>query len=102
MVATIGEVIGKPLRYDEMSPTEAADGLVAHGLPRPFAEAIMARYARELARPARITDTVEQILGRPARTYAEWAVDHAAAFQNPPLTRTPRHKTASDTAPRIP
>jgi uncharacterized protein YbjT (DUF2867 family) len=100
MVATIGEVIGRPLRYDEMSPTEAADGLVAHGLPRPFAEAIMARYARELARPAPITDSVEQILGRPAHTYAEWVVDHAAAFQNSPLTPTPRHKTASDTAPR--
>jgi hypothetical protein len=25
---------------------------------------------------------VERILGRPARTYAEWLADHADAFQN--------------------
>jgi uncharacterized protein YbjT (DUF2867 family) len=90
MVTTIGEVIGRPLRYQEISPTEAADGMVAHGLPRPFAEAMMARYARELARPAPITDTVEHILGRPARTYAQWAFDHASAFHRPP-TPLPHH-----------
>ena len=90
MVTTIGEVIGRPLRYQEISPTEAADGMVAHGLPPAFAEAMMARYARELARPAPITDTVEHILGHPARTYAQWALDHASAFRNPP-TPLPRH-----------
>jgi uncharacterized protein YbjT (DUF2867 family) len=90
MVTTIGEVIGRPLRYQEISPSEAAHGMVAHGLPPAFAEAMMARYARELARPAPITDTVEGILGRPARTYAQWARDHASAFHRPP-TPLPRH-----------
>jgi uncharacterized protein YbjT (DUF2867 family) len=109
MVATIGEVIGRPLRYQEISPAEAADGMVAHGLPRPFAEAMMARYARELDRAAPITDAVDKILGRPARTYAQWAADHAAAFQNPPPTPSqhlpaalmaPYYPPTVDTAPR--
>jgi hypothetical protein len=82
--------------------------MVAHGLPRPFAEAMMARYARELDRAAPITDAVDKILGRPARTYAQWAVDHAAAFQKPPPTssqplsaalRAPYTPPAVDTAP---
>ncbi|WP_426513020.1 SDR family oxidoreductase [Dactylosporangium sp. McL0621] len=28
------------------------------------------------------SDDVEQVLGRPARTYAEWVTDHTAAFQH--------------------
>jgi hypothetical protein len=39
----------------------------------------LADYARQ-AGPS--TDTVEQILDRPALTYAEGAAEHAAAFHN--------------------
>jgi hypothetical protein len=42
----------------------------------------MARYAREVSQPAPVTGEVERILGRPARTYAQWVADHAAAFRN--------------------
>jgi hypothetical protein len=45
------EVIGRPLRYQEISPTEAADGMVARGRP--------------LSWPAPITDAADMILGRP-------------------------------------
>jgi lambda repressor-like predicted transcriptional regulator len=37
----------------------------------------LADYSRE-AGPT--SDTVRQVLGRPARTYAAWAEDHRAAF----------------------
>lgn len=84
MVTTIGEVIGRPLRYEEISPTEAAEVIVALGLPRSFAEAMMARYSRELDSPFLVTDGVEKILGRPARRYAQWVLDHATSFQNSP------------------
>jgi uncharacterized protein YbjT (DUF2867 family) len=90
MVNTIGEVIGRPLRYEQIPPTQAADDMVAKGLPRAFAEAMMARYARELDRPAPITDAVATVLGRPARSYAHWAHDHIAAFGRPRSDTTPR------------
>jgi uncharacterized protein YbjT (DUF2867 family) len=80
LVATIGEVIGRPLRYQEISVEAATQGMVAQGIPRPFVEALMARYSRDLGRPAQVTGEVERILGRPARTYARWVRDHAAAF----------------------
>jgi hypothetical protein len=41
---------------------------------------LLARYARGVGRPAPFTGEVEKILGRPARSYAEWVADHAAAF----------------------
>ena len=81
MVAVIGEVIGRPLSFQEVPPEMAARGLVANGLPEAFVNALMARYARGAGKPAPVTDEVERILGRPARGFAQWVADHADAFQ---------------------
>jgi uncharacterized protein YbjT (DUF2867 family) len=82
LVATIGEVLGRPLRYQELPPEVATQGMVQQGIPEAFVEALMARYAKEVGQPAPVTGEVERVLGRPARTYAEWVADHAVAFQN--------------------
>jgi uncharacterized protein YbjT (DUF2867 family) len=82
MVAILGEVLGRPLRYQEVPPNVAAQGMVAHGFPEPFVQALMARYARGVGQAAPVTGEVQGILGRPARTYAQWVTDHAAAFRN--------------------
>jgi uncharacterized protein YbjT (DUF2867 family) len=81
MLAIIGEVIGRPLRYQEIPPEVARQGMVERGFPEPFVQALMARYARDAGQPAPVTGAVERILGRPARTYAEWVADHSAAFR---------------------
>ena len=72
MVATIGDVIGRPLRYQEIPPQAAKKGMRRRGFPAPFVDTLMARYAAHLAQPQHpATHEVEKILGRPARTYAE-------------------------------
>jgi len=83
MVATIGEVIGRPLRFQEVEPEVLKRGMIANGFSEPFVDALLARYAREVGQAAPVTGEVAQILGRPARTYAEWVADHAAAFRAP-------------------
>jgi uncharacterized protein YbjT (DUF2867 family) len=83
MVAIIGEVTGRPLRYQEIPPAAARQGMVQQGIPQPFVQALLARYARELRQAAPVTGEVERILGRPALTYAEWVADHAAALRAP-------------------
>lgn len=81
MVAVIGDVLGRPLRYQEIPPEAAKRGMLQRGMPAPFVEALMARYAAHLAQPQHPpTPEVEKILGRPARTYATWVTDHAVAF----------------------
>ncbi|WP_410790130.1 NAD(P)H-binding protein [Kribbella sp. C-35] len=80
-VAVIGEVLGRPLTFQEVPPQLAAKGLVAHGLREEFVTALMARYERGAGQPAEVTDEVEGILGRPARTLADWVADHAAVFR---------------------
>jgi hypothetical protein len=37
--------------------------------------------ARGVGQAAPLTGEVEKILGRPARTYAQWVVDHADAIR---------------------
>jgi uncharacterized protein YbjT (DUF2867 family) len=82
MVAIIGDVIGRPLRYEEIPPEAVKQGMIQRGFPEPFVEALMARYARGVGQPAPITGEVEKILGRPALTFGEWVADHADAFRN--------------------
>ena len=78
-VRTIGDAIGRPLRFEELSPDEfrrEAEGTWPPGV----ADMLLAAWQATLGHPAYVTSTVEQILGSPPRTFAEWAVDHATAF----------------------
>ncbi|TDD18709.1 NAD(P)H-binding protein [Nonomuraea diastatica] len=82
LIAIVGEVLGRPLRFQEI-PTEAVrHAMIGQGLAEPFVVALLARYARGDGQPARVTGEVESILGRPARTWADWVTDHADAFQS--------------------
>ena len=82
LVTSIGEVLGRPLRFQELPPQVATQGMLAQGLPGPFVQALLARYAREVEQPAPITGEVERILGRAARSYAQWVADHTDALRN--------------------
>ncbi|MEU9830754.1 NAD(P)H-binding protein [Streptosporangium sp. NPDC048047] len=78
--AAIGVALGRALSFVETAPEEVRRGMLAAGLPEEVPDRLLgslADYARE-AGPT--TGTVRRLLGRPARTYAAWAMDHHAAF----------------------
>jgi len=80
-VHTIGEVIGRPLRYEEVSPAVARQQLLgAWGNPS-FVDGALKYWATLVTEPEPITATVEEVTGTPARTFREWAVDHADDFR---------------------
>jgi hypothetical protein len=54
--------------------------MIRNGLDERFVQALMARYEREMHQPATVTDEVEKIRGRPARTFAAWVTDHKGAW----------------------
>lgn len=82
MVSIIGSVLGRSLRFAEIPPAAAIEGMTAAGLPREFVTALMQRYARHQDKPQHPANgAVAGILGRPARTYAEWVASNAAAFR---------------------
>ena len=77
-VETIGEVIGRPLRFEELSPEEARREIP---FPAPALNMLLNAWAAAVGQPALVTSTVAEITGRPARTLREWVADHAEAFR---------------------
>ena len=73
-VATIGDVIGRALRYEELSPEQARRDF---GLPPMLLDA----WAAAVGQPAYVADTVRAVTGRAPRTFRQWAAGNAAAFR---------------------
>ncbi len=94
-VHTIGEAIGRSLRYDEISPVAArkllltswgvpsfvARLLPANTRPRRMVDGALDAWAKMVTEPERVSPTVEDVTGKPARTFREWAIDHASDFR---------------------
>jgi uncharacterized protein YbjT (DUF2867 family) len=82
MLAKIGAVIGKPLRYEVLSDEEERRQLVARNRPAHMVDAIISIFqATREGRIAGVTDTVERVLGRKPLSFDRWLEQHAAAFQ---------------------
>ncbi len=79
-ISTIGGVIGRSLRMQEISPDEARRELFAH-MPAFVQDMLLNAWAGAIGQPALVTSTVEEITGAPARTFRDWATDHAAEFR---------------------
>jgi len=78
-VHAIGDAIGRPLRFEELSPGEfrrEAEGTWPAGV----ADMLLSAWRATLGRPAFVTSAIQEILGSPPRTFYQWASDHASAF----------------------
>jgi uncharacterized protein YbjT (DUF2867 family) len=81
-VRLIGEAIGKKLSFEELPPEQIRQAMLAQGLPEDVPDRLLGSLADYAKEPGPSSDTVDQVLGRPALTFAEWAAEHAAAFRN--------------------
>jgi uncharacterized protein YbjT (DUF2867 family) len=79
-VTTIGRALGRSLRIEEISPDLARRELAAI-MPAPAVNMLLDAWAAAGGQPAYVTSTVAKITGAPARTFLEWATDHAAEFR---------------------
>jgi hypothetical protein len=70
------------LRFEEVAAEEARDGWIAAGLPPAVADGIFGAHARFVEEPEPVTATVGELTGTPARTFRQWARDHAGDFRN--------------------
>ncbi|GAA1715678.1 NAD(P)H-binding protein [Streptomyces yatensis] len=80
-VRVIGEVIGRPLRYEEIPPEAARERMVGEFLTPELADSLLRVFAECVDRPQAISPEVERITGRPGRTFAQWVEDRAADFR---------------------
>jgi uncharacterized protein YbjT (DUF2867 family) len=77
----IAEATGRDLRYEEMPRDQARADMVASGLPGEFADVLLDLSAASVGGPADVSPGVEQVTGRPARSFAQWAEDHVEDFR---------------------
>lgn len=81
IVAILSKVLGRPITCHPLSFEEQRQAMVDAGLPETVAD----DNAKALSLFAEgdadyITDDVPSLLGRPARTFEQFAIDYAAAF----------------------
>ena len=76
----IGEAIGREVRFEELTHEQALVQLLKT-TPAGIAERLLAYAEKSVTTAPALTRHVEQVTGRPARSFLEWAKDHAAAFR---------------------
>jgi uncharacterized protein YbjT (DUF2867 family) len=79
-LSLIGAVIGRPVRFEEISPEEAPRELLTI-MPPPVISMLLNAWAAAIGQPAFVTSAVADVTGTPARTFRDWAIDHAAEFR---------------------
>ena len=72
----IGEALGRPVRWEELS-REDAERELAGEVP----DTALDTWAGFVQTPEIVTSTVQDVTGRPARPFQEWARDHADDFR---------------------
>ncbi|MET9804119.1 SDR family oxidoreductase [Streptomyces sp. NPDC006368] len=78
--AQLSEVLGRPLRFEELTREQARAELLRRH-PEPVAEAFLRSAERQRAgAKAHVLPTVPALTGRAARPFRAWARDHADAF----------------------
>lgn len=78
--AELAELLGRPLRFEELTAEQALAGL-RRRYPVAVADALLRSAERQRdGAKNQVTDTVERLTGRAAGDFRTWAADHLDAF----------------------
>lgn len=79
-VAVIGEVLGRPIRFEELSQDQIVGQWREQGFSDEEVEFFLLMRTNPPEAGYTVLPTVEQVTGRPARTFAQWVAEHRAVF----------------------
>ena len=83
-VAAISEAIGRSIHWEGISREGAREQLEALFGDPSFVDGALDYWESLVYQPEPVTPTVQDILGRPAISFREWAADHTADFGGVP------------------
>lgn len=79
--ATLTAALGTDVRHVDIPDEAFRDAMTKAGAPPTLVDSLARYYAMVKAGEfAMVTPTVESLLGRPARTFRQWAAENAATF----------------------
>ncbi|MFF8835783.1 SDR family oxidoreductase [Streptomyces sp. NPDC015130] len=81
-VAAIAAARGREISLAELTREEAVARWRAEGHPEDVIGFLLEAYGNTPEVGRTVVDTVEKVTGRPARTFSEWAAEHAAGFSS--------------------
>jgi uncharacterized protein YbjT (DUF2867 family) len=81
VAAVLSGLLGRAVTYTELSFEENRDAMIRAGVPAPVAEMNAQAFSLTAGGDAEwITNDVPAVLGRPARSFEQFAADYATAF----------------------
>ena len=81
VAAVLSRLLGRTITYRELSFDENRDAMIRAGVPAPIAEMNAQAFALTAGGDAEwVTGDVPSLLGRPARSFWQFAADYAPAF----------------------
>ncbi|HJV09368.1 MAG TPA: SDR family oxidoreductase [Acidimicrobiales bacterium] len=79
--AALAGVLGREISHVDVPDEAFRQGMAGAGVPAPVADNLARYYAMVKAGDfAMVTQDVPELLGRPARTFREWAAENAGGF----------------------
>ncbi|MBB5850649.1 NmrA family NAD(P)-binding protein [Amycolatopsis umgeniensis] len=79
-IAILGAALGRDLDLEQITRQQAIDRLLADGVSTADAEYVVGWHSDPPVEARTVDRTVEQVLGRPARTFAQWVAEHTDRF----------------------
>lgn len=79
-VATLEAVLGTEVRFRELTPGGQRARWLGFGVPEAVADWLLTGFETTTRTPEVPTGVVEELLGRPGTTYAEWVAARRAHF----------------------
>ncbi|MGW0659134.1 NAD(P)H-binding protein [Streptodolium elevatio] len=79
-VRIIGETLGRALSFVELPAEAVRSAMLTQGLPDEIPDRLLGSLADYAQHPGPTTDTVERLLGRPARSFRAWAEENTHLF----------------------
>jgi uncharacterized protein YbjT (DUF2867 family) len=79
-VAVLAQVLGRDLRFEGQSDAEARAEM-SESMPAEYVDAFFSFFADGALDESQVLRTVEEITGRPPRSFEQWARTHADAFR---------------------
>lgn len=80
-VQIIGETIDREIDFEELSEEQALEQMLHSGTDKDTAEFVLSWYRDTPKEGYTVVSTVEDITGRPPRSFQQWAHDHIEDFK---------------------
>lgn len=77
----LGDVIGRKVEFVELSAEQAKEKWLSEGMAEQLIGFLLEALGNTPKEGYTVLSTVEELTGRPARSFAEWATEHADSFR---------------------